>query len=167
MKTLKLMITAVCVSVLALFLLGAECGVPVETVLGYYIMFKADDVQKYFDKGLTNYESEPFGNPVTSAEDYTVFFATPDEETGDEAVENGIAIMFDGTTIGTYTNTETIVQYTEDGIDVSGNADTVSVTKYDDEGGVIEGTFSGTIEGVVITEGQFRVKRVAKDTLLP
>jgi hypothetical protein len=51
MKTIKLLINTICVSVFTLFLLGAACGVPVDTSDSYYIKFKVDGVQKNYERG--------------------------------------------------------------------------------------------------------------------
>ena len=40
----------------------------------------------------------------------------------------------------------------------------VTITSYGDEGGVIEGTFSGTVDSMAVTDGEFRVKRVDDDS---
>jgi hypothetical protein len=177
MKTFKLIIVAVCVSTLALFLLGAECGVV--PGLGYYIKFKVDGVEKNFDKGLTNYESEPFGNEVMGNGEAFFLAATPDVETGEDPPNNYIGITFDGTKTGTYTGfLQADLIFLENGkgwMDDVGTDDlVVTVTKYEDEGGVIEGTFSSTVietepDSVFkeITEGEFRVKRITDGTFVP
>ncbi|UCB45310.1 MAG: hypothetical protein JSV25_14010 [Spirochaetota bacterium] len=179
MKSFKLIIVAICVSFLALFLLGAECGVVPEEV-SYYIMFKVNDVQKVFDKGATNWESKPFGQTITGDPDFTNMYANPNVETGDETPFNEITIDFYGTSTGTYTGTvQAQLAYYENGVGwraYSGTDDIiVTVTRCDtDVGGVIEGTFSTTIyelvpDGVtkVITEGKFKVKRIADNTIVP
>ena len=172
MKTLKLIVVAMCVSVLTLLLFAGQCGVPVETSVSYDIKFKVDGVQKNFDKGLTNYVSEPFGHPITGSPDYTQVLATPDVETGESLPDNGIMIYFIGTTTGIYTDANAMIEYGEGEWYVTdGNPVTVTITKYENEGGVIEGTFSGTVSFTlsdkVITEGEFTVKRVAKDLFVP
>ena len=174
MKILKLFITAVCISALAFFFLGA-CGGSDD----YYITFKVDGVSKTFDKGFTDYESAPFGNLVDLYGDLFAMYATPDEETGESWPDNYISIMFRGTSTGTYSDTlEASLYYREYGSGwwEGGPVDDIiiTVTKYDDMGGVVEGTFSTTIideisESITreITEGKFRVKRIADDTLIP
>ena len=162
MKTLKLIITAVCVSILALFLLGAECGVPVETGYSlppYYIMFKVDGVSKIFDKGFTDFESNAFAG--MSGGTQTAFFATAEVISSFDNRMNYIEIFLNGISEGAYS--DAVIDYHEEGILYLTNTGSLTITKYEDVGGVIEGTFSGTVEGKVITEGKFKVKRLPND----
>ena len=106
-------------------------------------------------------------------------YATPDVETGDPEPDNYISVMFLGTTTGTYSDTsQASLFYRENGNGwwEGGSVDNIiiTVTKYDDVGGVVKGTFSTTIIEEVpdsltkeITEGKFKVKRIADDTLSP
>ena len=87
--------------------------------------------------------------------------------------------MFRGTSTGTFSDTsDASLYYREDGSGwwEGGPVDdiVITVTTYDNVGGVIEGTFSTTIieeepDSITknITEGKFRVKRIADDTLIP
>ena len=136
-------------------------------------------MQKVFDRGLTNYESNPFGEVVTDEGDYTIIIATPDVRTGDDTATNGIEIVLDGITPGTYSGIgiASVIYYENENAWVSDpvtNDITVDITKYDDVGGVIEGTFSTTlVEAIpdsltkVITDGEFKVVRAANNTLGP
>ena len=171
MKSLLVIITLICIASLP-FLLFTGCT----TSASYYIKFKVDGVDKNFDKGPTNYESVPFGQIVTGDPDYTDLRATPDVETGEVLpLDNYISIQFYNTTTGSYAGLEeAIIAYNENGAKYLATDITVNVTKYDEEeGGVIEGTFSATITPEVptgskeITEGEFRVKRVARDLFVP
>ena len=170
MKSLLVIITFICIASLS-FLLFTGCTT---TPVSHYIKFKVDGVDKNFDKGLTNYESEPFGQIVTWEPDYTDLRATPDVETGEDLpLDNYISIQFYGFTTDSYIE-EAIVAYNENGAKYEATDITVNVTRYDaEEGGVIEGTFSATVTSVPpngskeITEGEFRVKRVARDLFVP
>jgi hypothetical protein len=74
---------------------------------------KADDVDKNFDKELTNYEIEPFGQMLTGNGDLSNMWATPDDETGEIFPNNNVYIRFYGTTTGTYTDAEADLRYGE------------------------------------------------------
>jgi hypothetical protein len=113
---------------------------------------------------------------VTIIEDLFAMYATPDVETGDPEPDNYISVMFRGTTTGTYSDTsQASLFYRENGNgwNEGGPVDNIviTVTKDDDVGGVVEGTFSTTITPEIpngtkeITEGKFRVKRLTVDTL--
>ena len=176
MKKLKLIIVVICVPVLALFLLGAECGVvpartPVRTVESlpdYYIIFKFDGVEMDFKKGFTNVEVNAFANVFDS--EYTFFFATS------EVVQfnpNGYFIYFvvNGIDDGEYTLD--YIEYQGKKVDpIYGSSEgSIKITEYGDVSGVIEGTFSATVadNGTTkdITEGKFKVKRIQDDKFSP
>ena len=160
MITIKILISAICVSVLTLFLLGAACGVPVDTSDSYYIKFKLDGEPKCFDKGLTDIESNAFANKYL--ENNTNFFATSDEYANSDDWTNCIEIFLEGVLEGEYSDAGIFYKDEETWDDISTNS--LTITKYEDVGGVIEGTFSGTGGGKVITEGVFKVKRIPNDT---
>jgi hypothetical protein len=165
MKTLKLIIVAVCVSVLALFLLGAECGVPVEVTDNlppYYIMFKLDGVSKVFDKGFTDVESNAFANIV--GVDETWFYATSDEIGEGDTWTNLMQIYLYGISEGVYSDLDSTIYYRDETTWHTTSTSTFTITKYEDVGGVIEGTFSGTVDGMVITEGVLKVKIIPDNT---
>jgi hypothetical protein len=177
MKTLKLVIVAICVSVLALFLLGAECGVPVEDIDGlpaYYIIFKAGEEIKTYTKGFTEFTGDACGNyyeyiingvgalqeeyltEIVAMPEASAYADFPPEEflliifPGQESFEDALFVYADGS-----------------GNTYGGFENNVVITNYEDEGGVIEGTFSGTIangEPIEITDGKFKVKRVTDDS---
>ena len=57
--------------------------------------------------------------------------------------------------------------YYEEGTCYGTSAGSLTITKYDDVGGVIEGTFSGSVSSgttKVITAGVIKVKRIANDS---
>ncbi|UCB45481.1 MAG: hypothetical protein JSV25_14935, partial [Spirochaetota bacterium] len=124
-------------------------------------------VDKNFDKGLTNYESEPLGFLVTGDGDVTVLIATPDEETGDDPMDNFIHIDFSSRTTGTFS--PILISMNIEGVNYYNGTGSITVTKYEDMGGVIEGTFYGTAmngASLEITEGKFKVKRIADNTYI-
>ena len=161
MNKLKLVITAVCLSTLALFLLGAECGVPVDSLPPYYIMFKLDGESKIFDKGYTDIESNAFANKVGG--NSTLFCATSDVLSSSDTKTNFIEISLNGFFEGEYSN-ENIYYFDNEGNVSLIFTNSIKITKYEDVSGVIEATFSGTGDGKVITEGVFKVKRIPNDT---
>ena len=144
-----------------------------DSLPAYYIIFKVDGEIKTFDKGFTGYESNPFGNATTDNGGASVLWASPDETTPFDA-DNYIKIYLFGIIQGTYTGSSEVLQlgYLVGGtLYNSAEEVSVTITKYDDVGGVIEGTFYGTVtftvEDKIITEGKFKVKRVADGTLNP
>jgi hypothetical protein len=88
-------------------------------------------------------------------------------ETGDTEPYNCISVMFPGAATGTYSDTgKASLHYRESGIGCNegGPVDdnVITVTKYDNVDGIVEGTFFTTIipeipnGSKVITEGEFR-----------
>jgi len=166
MKRFLLIITAICIASLSIFVFT---GCPTATTDTYYIKFKLDGVDKNFDKGYTNYESNPFGNERGPA---TILFATPDDETGAEEPDNYIRIYFYGLDTDTYPATLTDANLTlriDGGPTASTWSDaTLQVRRYGAVGGTIEGIFSGGLDdGPIITEGEFRVLRAPDNTYPP
>ncbi len=66
------------------------------------------------------------------------------------------------------------VWYYEDGVQyiafTTGDTTTITITKYGDVGDTIEGTFSSKVRDngntIKITDGQFKVKRLADDSVV-
>ena len=173
MKSSFVIVTLICIASLP-FLFFTGCSTTSSDT--YYIKFKVDGVDKNFNKGPTNYESVAFGQIVTADPDYTDLRATPDVVTGEILpLDNYISIQFYETTTGNYVGLEEVIMvYRENGVKYLATDITVNVTRYDiEEGGVIEGTFSATITPETpngskeITDGEFRVKRVARDLFVP
>jgi hypothetical protein len=139
-------------------------------------MFKADGESKLYDKGLSDFDGDPCGNYVTG---------------GTQIVAGSVAIalakgpsdeIFMIAFGGKESSDEAYFQY----LDESGGfyacpgpgVCSVTITSYGDEGGVIEGEFSGTVEeeiplglmtskqapSIDITEGKFRIKRLDDDS---
>jgi len=163
MKRFLLIITVVCIASLSIFLFT---GCPTATTDTYYIKFKLDGVDKNFDKGLTDVEEKPFG--VQNGFSNTDIFANPNVV----SMGNEIECLYFNTglhDVGTETNEVALSYVTEAGVLYESTAHTVTITTYESGGGVIEGTFSATVHNAIsgdkeITEGEFRVKRIADDT---
>jgi hypothetical protein len=125
-------------------------------------MFKFDGESKIFDKGFTDVEKNAFANKVGVGE--TDFFATSDELVNVDVWTNCIEIFLMGISEGTYSNVYIGYHELEEDpwyVTVDGS---LTITKYEEVGGVIEGTFSGTFDGKEITDGKFKVKRIPNDT---
>jgi hypothetical protein len=124
--------------------------------------------------GLTMYEAEAFGNVITNGGSATLLLATPDVETGKTTPDNYVAIVIYGSSTGEYKTVpdDTLSgRYVINGERWDFSAITLRITKFEEVGGVIEGTFSGTIltplsEPVALVDGQFRVKRIADNSFL-
>ena len=166
MKRFLLIISALCVASLSIFLFT---GCPTATTEGYYIKFKLDGVDKNFDKGLTDIEVKPFG--VLKEGSTTEIFANPNEVTSVEIIEH-LYFYTSLTDVGTESVEVIVVYETETSVVYSSSSTpaTVTFSTYESEGGVIEGTFSATVNNVTygdkeITEGEFRVKRLDNDTM--
>ena len=169
MKRFLLIIVIVCIASLYI-LVFTGCSTAPPATETYYIKFKVDGVDKYFDKGYTNYESNAFGNERGPA---TILFATPDDVTGDNEADNYIQLYFYALDTDTYPATFPSVGIT---LRIGGGATVSSfitegalqVTSYGAVGSTIEGTFNGLIDGgPTFTDGEFRVLRVTDNTYPP
>ena len=102
----------------------------------------------------------------------TLLFASPTVVVGEP--DNYVWFEFNGITTGTYDLSDMLGAYYRiegeywDFLTLS-----LTVNKYEDVGGDIEGTFAGTIENEagtiqrVVYGGQFRVVRVANEAFIP
>jgi hypothetical protein len=138
---------------------------------GYYIYAELDGTPYEWRLGLTNIEDDAFGWVQTGTIDTTVLFATPNVETGGTEPDNYVWIEFQGTTTGTYSMSDMGESgYRINGVDWPFSDIALVVTTFDDIGGVIAGTFSGTIESIAdsstltIENGQFNVIRAPDDS---
>lgn len=163
MKRFILIITFVCIASLSFFLF-TECAV---LPPGYYIKFKVDGVQKNYDKGLTDVEEKPFG--IQQTENSTEIFANPNVVSNGDQIEL-LHLLTTLLTVGTESTEGSVEYVTEAGAWYWSTSYTVTFTTYESIGGVIEGTFSATVAYIdppndlkEITEGEFRVKRLAND----
>jgi hypothetical protein len=134
---------------------------------GYYIYALLDDTEYEWKLGLTNIVDDAFGFVQTDIVDSTVLFATPDVETGAAEPDNYVWIEFEGKKTGTFSMSDVInTGYTINGVEWDFTDITLVVTVYEDVGGVIQGTFTGTIEEsgdtntMTVENGQFNVIRV-------
>jgi hypothetical protein len=138
---------------------------------GYYIYAELDGTAYEWKLGLTDYEADAFGSVNSGA--LTVLVATPDVETGETPPDNFVLIGLEGIAAGTYSISDvslagyTINDVFWDFIDI-----TLVITTFEDVGGVIAGTFSGTVEDeglntMTVENGQFNVIRVPDDSFGP
>ena len=131
---------------------------------GYYIYSLIGGTAYEWRLGYTDIEDDAFGY-VERGPNRTWLIATPDVETGAPAPENYAEIVFEGATTGTYSISDmgpsfySINDVRWDFTDI-----TLVVTTFEDVGGVISGTFSGTVEDegtntMTVENGQFNVIR--------
>jgi hypothetical protein len=138
---------------------------------GYYIYAVIGGTEYEWKLGLTIFEDDAYGSVITIGDpDRTFLFATPYVETGDFAPDNHAWIVFEGATTGTYSISDVSQAYYDindvrwDFTDI-----TLVVTTFEDIGGVISGTFSGTVEDegsntMTVENGQFNVIRITDNT---
>jgi hypothetical protein len=172
MKRLILILTVICIVSLSCFLFT---GCPALNI--YYIKFKVDGEGKIWDKGYTDYESNAFGS-LYPGEGRIRLVATPDAVASTDDIDNYIWFRITGISAGTYPNTEVLIWFKEDGgVEYTNNVGvgdmTVIITEFGEIGGVIKGTFSGTLDEtdsvgpITITEGEFEVLRAENDLIGP
>ena len=149
----------VMISVTALFLIS--CDDTDSGDEGYYVSLKQDGVYAKLTAGDTDHPDEAYG--CVSATSIAII--------GDNSQDDDQWIDIDvtGTTTGTYTKAAgtTFFSYGDlNGKEYQTSTATVEVTTVEELGGVIEGTFEGTLTGMaspgtaIITEGKFRVLRI-------
>ena len=136
---------------------------------GYYIYAELDGTPYEWKLGLTNIEDNAFGVVDTTLPATTLLFATPDVETGDTEPNNYVWLEFEDTTTGTYSISDMwSAHYHMAGIDWDFTDIALEFTTYEGVGGVITGTFSGTIADngstITVDNGQFNVIRVTDDS---
>ena len=141
---------------------------------GYYIYALLDGTAYEWRLGLTNIEDDAFGSVDTGTPDRTVLLATPDVETGETQPDNYMLIRFEGTNTGTYSVSDIVdTGYVINGVIWLFTDITLVVTTFEGVGGVIKGTFSGTIEEsfstntMTVENGQFNVIRVPDNVFSP
>jgi hypothetical protein len=136
---------------------------------GYYIYAEIDGTAYEWKLGLTIIEDDAFGTVDTGDPVTTILLATPNVETGDTEPDNYVWIAFEGTITGTYT----ISDMSGSGYEINDVSWTFSditlvVTTFEGVGGVITGTFSGTVENngstMNVENGQFNVVRAPNDS---
>jgi hypothetical protein len=130
---------------------------------GYYIYAKIGDTDYEWKLGFTNVEDDAFGIVEPGAPDTTWLLATPDIAADVGDTDNFVMIVFEGTTTGTYSMSDVVqAGYSINGLPLLFTDITLVVTTYEDVGGVIKGTFSGTVEDLytnttTVENGQFNV----------
>ena len=142
---------------------------------GYYIYTEftgsAYELKLEWKLGPTNVDADACGWVRTGDPDETTIIATPDVITGESEPYNYILIVFEGTTTGTYSISDVHFPYFIGDLGAWVFTDiTLEVTVYEDVGGVIAGTFSGTVEHALnnstmtVENGQFNVIRAPDDS---
>ena len=103
---------------------------------------------------------------LTSLLYYTHFIALPIETEWSGGLQKFITISFEGSAEGSYPIYHIV--YDEDGTAYFLVNGSITITKYEEVGGVIEGTFTAEVSDngttIEIESGQFRVIRVYDDT---
>jgi Family of unknown function (DUF6252) len=152
--------------------------------LDYYVKFKANGEEVIFGLGFTDVEPNAFANIIYGSS--TMFVATPDTVDKGTTPSSIIVITIGGTGPGTYTygaDSQLVISFRDSGVPyilATGSTGSVKVTSFGEVGGTIEGTFEATAylvsaQGIkmaappdlIITEGSFRVKRIADGTFTP
>ena len=132
----------------------------------YYVAFTVDGERYVWEFGLTEFESNTFGSKLEENPDDTHFIALPTEEEWSGGLQNYITIAFEGAAVGTYPIQN--ISYTVDGTHHTLVNGSITITNYEDVGGVIEGTFSVEVTDgdttITIENGEFKVMRVADNT---
>jgi hypothetical protein len=173
MSLKKIFVVIVLLLAGSLFYIASNCDGDGET---YFIYAKLDGTVYDWTLGTTDIEPNALGTYITPADSDpggVYLFATP--ETTDSSTEPAnyawFSIVFNSTPPAIYNTIPDdfdeayyMINNTEwDFIDI-----TLEITEYGDVGGVIAGTFSGTVtdgsDTMDVTEGSFSVKRVADDT---
>jgi hypothetical protein len=151
----------------------------------YYVKFTMDGEEVEFGLGLSDKEKNAFANVIGAPGDgYTLFVATPVTAESTSMPSTFIQITIDGTDVGPYTYPEpsTAYLYYQDAPNsYSIISLSINVTSFGDVGGTIEGTFEAVVtefslqglkgvkasQGIPVTDGAFRVKRIADNTYVP
>jgi hypothetical protein len=155
-----------------LFCFAASCD---SEGSSYYIRFTLDGTAYDLSKGATDINAVAFGNIVNIEGSIIFMGGTSDAITSEQEPDQGIMIMLNGTTAGTYSlveeDEEALVMIILDGTGYDAVSGSIVVTVVGEVGGAIEGTFSGTFTGgeasATLTNGSFRVQRLADDTYFP
>jgi hypothetical protein len=134
---------------------------------GYYIYAVLGDTAYEWKLGFPMIEDDAFGTVMSITTEMTALFATPDVVTGTTMPSNYVMIQFLGTTTGTYSTSDTTAMglYVINDVQWNFTEFTLVVTTYENVGGVIKGTFSGTVTDgsnntMTVKDGQFNVIHV-------
>ena len=179
MKRLWLISAVVILLIMFGFIIGCENCPPCDCdcdgeVPEFYISAVVGGTEYVWHLGLTEIEDDAFGTIHTDTPDRTLIFATPYVESGLSEPDNYVWIEFEGTTTGTYSVSDMFdAAYTINTEYWGFTAITLVVTAYGNVGGVITGTFTGTIqvEGgsstMTVEDGKFNVVRIPDDSFIP
>jgi hypothetical protein len=155
--------------------------------LDYYVKFTANGEEVVFGLGLTDVEENAFANVVNSDGSNTVFVATPATVDSGMTPSSSIVIDILGTETRTYTSNsgELSIYFMDSGMPYHLISGTVNVTSFGEVGSTIEGRFEATLYkydaganslkevksalpvDITITDGLFKVKRIADDSYIP
>jgi hypothetical protein len=179
MKLMRIIAVSMLVVFSSLLFIGASC----ESGPEYYFTFKADGQELTYEQGLDDIESAAFGNINSVTGDALYLFATPNQgEINSSEPDTYIMFRIYETSPGTYISgagfrplaAQVTLQYRKEGTlyrSDSGNGEvTVTVSKVGEVDDVIEGNFQaivgilGSDEEVQMTDGTFKVKRVADES---
>jgi len=167
MKRLILIVIVTFITLLfsSLFI-GCTASHPTSTLPPYYVAFTIDGERYVWEFGLTNIERNTFGSKLIENGGYTHFIVLPIETEWSGVLQNFISISIEGITEGTYPIYHIV--YTVNGTHYFLVNGSITITNYEDEGGVIEGTFSVEVSdngtNIEIKNGEFKVKRVSDNT---
>ena len=156
--------------VIQLILFGFFMSCDTGGLSGYYIYAELDGTAYEWRLGLTLFEDDAYGTVVTGDPNRTLLIATPNVETGEAPPDNYMWIVFEGATTGTYSVSDvTPAGYMINNVYWEFTDITLVVTTFEDVGGVISGTFSGTLEDegtntMTVENGQFNVIRAPNNS---
>ena len=163
MKKAATCVGVIVVSILVCVLVACDNTDGSISLSGYYIYSQIGNTNYEWKLGFTNVEDDAFGIVEPGAPDTTWLLATPDVATDLGETLNFVMIVFEGTTTGTYSMSDVVqAGYSINGLPLLFTDITLVVTTYEDVGGVIKGTFSGTVEDlytntITVENGQFNV----------
>jgi hypothetical protein len=136
---------------------------------GYYIYAVLGDTAYEWKLGFQMFANDAFGVIVPGIPTTTALVATPDVQSGMTMPNNYVMIQFYGTATGTYSISDMLqAAYAIDGVGWMFTDITLVVTTFEGVGGVIKGTFSGTVmygsSTMTVEDGQFNVVHAAYTT---
>jgi hypothetical protein len=169
MKKARLLVLLLIPLVAIGILISCDNGV---TRSGYFIFATIVTTEYDWKHGVSGVSDDAFGEIIDIASGDTLLFASPTVVVGEP--DNYVWFEFNGITTGTYDLSDMLdASYRIEGEYWDFLTLSLTVNKYEDVGGDIEGTFAGTIENEagtiqrVVYGGQFRVVRVANEAFIP
>ena len=129
---------------------------------GCYIYASVGSTAYEWKHGDTGFQDNAFGIVVSMMGEWTILYAAPETTEDFTNADNYVLLYFLGTTTGIYTEASSQCMYVIDGVEWTFTDITLNVTTYEDVGGVIAGTFSGTVADgstntMTVEDGQFKV----------